>query len=82
MFYDNPCSRERCSQKVHREWLQAEVLTNTVENHHVIVDGITDNGKDCRNERLIHIKIEWEDSAEQREESDDDDGCVCKLISN
>ena len=45
--------------------MQAEVLTDTVEDNHVIVDGVTDDGQDGCNEGLVNVQVEWQDAAEQ-----------------
>ena len=58
--------------------MQAEVLTDTVEDNHVIVDGVSDDGKDSRDERLVDVEVERQDTREQGEEADDDDGGMRK----
>ena len=58
--------------------MQALLLTDTVEDNHVIVDGITDDGQDSSDERLVHVQVEREDTVEQREEADDDECGVCQ----
>ena len=58
--------------------MQCPVFTDTVEDNHVIVDGVTDDGQDGRNEGLVDVEVEREDTREQREETDDDDCGVGK----
>ena len=41
--------------------VEAEVLTDTVEYHHLIVDRVTDNGKDSADERLVDLERERND---------------------
>ena len=48
------------------------VFADTVEDDHVIVDCVTDDGKDCGYESLVHVEGERKYSAEEREESDHD----------
>ena len=59
--------------------MQAEVLTDTVEDNHVIVDGVTDDGQYRSDEGLVDVKVERQDSREEGEEADNDDGSVCQL---
>lgn len=54
------------------------VLADSVEDDHVVVDCITDDGQDSSDERLVDIEVERKDSGEEREETDDDEGCVCE----
>ena len=56
--------------------MQRLVLTDSVENHHGIVDGITDDGQHSRDECLVYIQAERQDSGEDREESHHDDGSM------
>lgn len=36
--------------------IQVEVLTDTVEDHHLIVDRVTDNGQDSTDEGLVNLE--------------------------
>ena len=56
--------------------MQAALLTDTVEDNHVIVDGVTDDGKDSGDERLVNIQVERKDTVEQGEEANHDEGGV------
>ena len=58
--------------------MEREVLTDTVEDHHVVVDGVTDDRQDSGDEGLVHVQVERQDAAEQGEEADDDDRGVCQ----
>ena len=51
-------------------------LTDSVEDNHVVVDGVTDDGQDGRDERLVNVEVERKDAGEDGEEADDDDGRV------
>ena len=53
--------------------VQGPVFTDTVEDNDVIVDCVTDDGQDSRDEGLVDVEVEREDTREQREEADDDD---------
>ena len=39
--------------------MQTEVLPNTVEDHHPIINRVTNHGKDGTDERLIDLQREW-----------------------
>ena len=58
--------------------MEGLVLTDSVEDDHVVVDRITDDGKDGGNEGLVNVEVERKDSGEQGEETDDDDSRVCE----
>ena len=45
--------------------MQGQVLTDTVEDNHVIVDSITDDGQDSSDKGLVNIKVERKDSGKQ-----------------
>ena len=45
--------------------MQGPVLTDTVEDNHVIVDSISDDSQDSRDERLVNVKVERQDTGEQ-----------------
>ena len=45
--------------------MQSLVLTDSVEDHHVIIDSVTDDGKDRRDEGLVNVKVERKYSGEQ-----------------
>ena len=53
--------------------IEAQVLADTVENHHGIVDRITDNRQNGRDEGLVYLQIERHDLIEQREDADDEE---------
>ena len=40
-------------------------LTNTVEDNHVIVDCVSDDGQDSGDKRLVNVQVERKDSGEQ-----------------
>ena len=56
--------------------METPLLTDTVEDNHVIVDSVTDDCQDSRDKRLVDIEVERKDSVEQREEADDDDSAM------
>ena len=45
--------------------VQLEVLADTVEYHHLVVDRVTDNGKDGADECLVYLKREWNNVPKQ-----------------
>ena len=53
--------------------VQALHFADTVEDDHVVVDCVTDDRKDRRDERLVDVEVERQDAREQGEEADDDD---------
>jgi len=52
------------------------VLTNTVENNHSGVNGVTNNRQDGCNERLVDIQVEGEDTVEQGKNTNYQKGIV------
>ena len=50
--------------------IQSHILPDTVEHHHLVVDGVTDDGQDSRNERLVHLHAEGQDAVEQGKDTD------------
>lgn len=51
--------------------MQTEVLTDTVEHHHRVVDIITDHRQDSTDERLVYLEREAYPAVAQREEAND-----------
>ena len=54
--------------------VQAEVLTDTVEHHHLIVDRVTDHRQHGTDERLVDLERERHDVLQEREQTDDGQG--------
>ena len=52
------------------------ILTDAVENNHSGVDGVTDNSQHGRDEVLVNLKVEGQQTIEQGEESDNQDGIM------
>ena len=53
--------------------MQEPVLADTVEDNHVVVDGVTDDRQDSRDEGLVDIEVERQYARKQGEEADHDD---------
>ena len=51
--------------------MQAEILTNTVEHHHGVIDVVTNHRKDGADKRLVNLKREAYPALAKREEADD-----------
>ena len=54
--------------------IHAQIFADTVEDHHGIVDGVTDDRKDRGDEGLIDFEVEGHEAIEHREETDDEQG--------
>ena len=51
--------------------MQFEILADTVEDNHLVVDGITNHGEDSTDKRLVDFERERHEIVEQRIETDD-----------
>ena len=56
----------------------SKVLPDTVKYDDGIVHRVTDDRKDRRNERLVHIKVERKESVQQCENRNYEEGIVCQ----
>ena len=54
--------------------VETQVLADSVEDDHRVVDGIADDRQDRGDERLVDLEVEGQQTVEHREDADDQQG--------